>query len=179
MDGAPMDTGTVMGWVGSGTAVVCPNGCNYINANGQFTKFWAWANGTSGYYPVYGAGSLQYSIFAAAKAAINYINQTSQDEVREYAGEIYEDDNGIYSFTQPRPGTIDRSWVNPNAIPKGTSFVGDYHTHPGAPGYDSENFSEQDKTGAESYAKRYPDYYITFLGTPTWQIKPYYPRPLP
>jgi Domain of unknown function (DUF4329) len=48
----------------------------------------------------------------------------------EYYGSIYFiDSNGLYSSTTTTAGTADSAIPNPNDIPDGTEYAGDYHTH--------------------------------------------------
>lgn len=106
---------------------------------------------------------------ASAIDAIKDINPKSIAEGREYAGRIYKNPDGTYSYTAPNRGTKDSS--NPGSYPPGTTNGGYYHTH-GAddPGYDNENFSSADKTFSEREGA--PGY----LGTPKGAIKKYVPK---
>jgi hypothetical protein len=101
---------------------------------------------------------------AAAIAASNDINNTSISEGKEYAGWIYRNDDGTYSYTAPNAGTKDGS--DPGAQPDGGTAY--YHTH-GAndPGYDNENFSDADTNFAD---KKGVDGYVA---TPGGDIKKY------
>ena len=63
----------------------------------------------------------------AACHAITEINPKSISEGREYAGKVYRNKDGTYSYTAPRPGTKDSS--SPGSCPKGTTDEGNYHTH--------------------------------------------------
>ncbi|MCC7517509.1 MAG: DUF4329 domain-containing protein, partial [Pseudomonadales bacterium] len=104
----------------------------------------------------------------AGWAAVNDINHQSVREGREYAGRVYENADGSYSYTEPNPGTKDSS--TPPSVPDGTQNAGRYHTH-GAndPGYDNENYSDTDKQNAED--EGVPSY----LGTPSGDTKKYDP----
>ena len=104
----------------------------------------------------------------AGQAAVNYINSQSIKEDTEYAGEVYLDQNGIYSYTDPRKGTTAGSEVCPACIPDGTNFAGDYHTH-GAfsnGAYDDEHFSPTDKNSTLGLMQQYVGFMGGFLGTP-------------
>ncbi len=98
---------------------------------------------------------------AAGVEAEKRINPTSQKQKREYAGWLVKNPNGTYSVGAPHAGTAVSSTTGPE--PK--SAAGDYHTHPGIPGYDSEHFSRQDKWG--NIEEHLPGY----LGTPTRILK--------
>jgi RHS repeat-associated protein len=141
-----------------------PNGGHWHNQ-----EFFAFANGGTGYYSIGGGpGGLFYSFLQAGTAAINYINSQSVQENREYAGEIYLDQNGIYSYDDPRPGDFQSSLVEPDAVPDGTVFVGDYHTH-GADSngvFDDEHYSPQDENLTFQRMLDYSGYIGAFLGTP-------------
>ena len=106
---------------------------------------------------------------AAGRDAINDINPTSIKEGKEYAGRIYKNPDGTYSYTAPNPGTKDSS--NPGKHPDGTTNAGSYHTH-GANdlGYDNENFSDPDKNLSQGEGQ--PGY----LGTPGGRTKKYTPE---
>ncbi len=161
----------------SGSAVQCPNNiCIGLSlSDNRPVYFAATTNGPGRYYTTSGPGALFYSAEAAGTAAIDYINEKSKRENRKYAGEIYRDQNDIYSYTALRPGTVDSSIVDPNAIPEGTVSFGDYHTHGGSSltslftaRYRDENFSPGDLTGMDSFYRdpAYPSYRVGFVGTP-------------
>jgi RHS repeat-associated protein len=110
----------------------------------------------------------------AGANAINDINYTSIKAGAEYAGRIYSNPNGTFSYTAPVKGTLAGS--NPGPI--GPNNVGDYHTH-GAndPGYDNENFSNPgDITGITADNAASPGGNIGYLGTPMGVIKKYDPN---
>jgi len=82
------------------------------------------------------------------------INQTSINENREYGGMIYQNQDGTFSYTEPKQGTIDGvDPGGPASVPEGTKPVAYYHTHGGDdPQYDNENFSNiYDPIDKESY----------------------------
>lgn len=146
-----------------------PNPTDPTKGNWHWEEFHAFANNGSGFYSVgNGPGGIFFGLMQAGQAAINYINSQSVKENTEYAGEIYLDQNGIYSYTDPRQGDIAGSQVCPECIPGGTNFAADYHTHGGDSNgqYDDEHFSPQDKDSTLGYMQEYPAYMGGFLGTP-------------
>lgn len=135
------------------------------------TYSYAWSSPNI-YFDFYGLkpGDRYSSPDAAGEAAIRDINPKSIIESVEYAGRIYKKADGSYSYTKPRKGTKDTS--NAGSCPIFTQNAGDYHTHGGPlPGYDDENFADNDKDGNDS--ENVPGY----LGTPTGKIKVYMPLP--
>lgn len=109
---------------------------------------------------------------AAALQAIRDINRTSDLEKAEYAGRIYQNPDGTYSYTAPRtldPPSPIHSYFG--SCPKGTTSAGGYHTHPPYEKYDSNHFSDKDISNADSEQK--PSY----LGTPSGDVKKYDPAP--
>jgi RHS repeat-associated protein len=181
VDGIPMNAAQAGLLLKIGAAVQCPNNtCQGITNDGRFTQFHAFAGDGGGYYPVLGPGSIEYSYQQAGMAAIRNINQTSIDQNTEYAGELYQDANGIYSYDTPRPGSVSGSFVDPTAVPSGTNFIADYHTH-GANSngvYDDEHFStgpQSDVSGITALFGRYPNYVGGFLGTPGGRTEFYNP----
>ncbi|MDL5367279.1 DUF4329 domain-containing protein [Xanthomonas sp. NCPPB 2654] len=109
----------------------------------------------------------------AGANAINDINYTSIREGAEYAGRIYRNPNGTFSYTSPSRGSMAGS----SPGPVGPNSVGDYHTH-GAndPGYDNENFSNPDITGITADNAAAQNGNIGYLGTPAGKIKKYDPN---
>lgn len=107
----------------------------------------------------------------AAVDAITDINRTSIRDNVEYAGRIYRQPDGSFSYTAPRRGTIDSS--TPGSVPMWMENAGDYHTHGGPDrfyGEGSEEFSSGDKDLNES--EGVPGY----LGTPSGRILKYDPN---
>jgi len=101
----------------------------------------------------------------AALQAIDDVNNQSIQEGVEYAGRLYELNDGLYSYTSPNRGTKDRS--TPGFCENSRGY---YHTHgDNDPRYDNENFSPADKYIAE--LENYPGY----VGTPSGSIKKYVP----
>lgn len=99
---------------------------------------------------------------AAGYDALNYINAISVIESREYAGNIYQNRDGSYSYTAPRPGNQDTS--NPGPFTSNTTAF--YHTHGSEdPNYFNNEFSPAD----ESLALRTG--YNSYLGTPSEGFK--------
>ena len=104
----------------------------------------------------------------AANHAIEDVNSTSIKEGREYAGRIYQNSDGTYSYTAPNKGT--KSGSCPGETPADKKNEGYYHTHGSDdPGYDNENFSPEDKNFANNEGK--PGY----VGTPSGKTKKYDP----
>ena len=107
---------------------------------------------------------------AAGRDAIGDINSTSISEGREYAGRIYRNPDGTYSYTPPNAGTKDSSIIG--SWPDGTKNSGMYHTH-GAddPDYWNEIFSKDDIDIADS------ENVSSYLGTPSGSFQIYTPPP--
>jgi RHS repeat-associated protein len=115
---------------------------------------------------------------AAAIAALQDINPTSQRYGLEYAGRVYQTwfGFGSFSYTSPNEGTAYSSYPgNSFLAPIIHSFgfnAGSYHTH--TPGNDpalNENYSQGDINVSNSEGQ--PSY----LGTPSGQIYKYTPDP--
>ncbi len=104
---------------------------------------------------------------AAAIQAIKDINPTSIKQNIEYAGKIYKNADGTYSYTDPLGG--DERTSDVGHCPPGKDDEGDYHTHANAK--NGEDFSYVDKEGNDENGK--PGY----LGTPSGKIKKYTPNP--
>jgi hypothetical protein len=144
-----------------------------VNSAGSPVYFKATTNGPGNYYTCSGPGALYYSVQAAGIAAINYIIDTHGNVPREYGNDIYQDQNGVYSFNEPIQGadcTIDTQCsVDPSQFtePDGTEIMGIFHTHPFG--------------GEFSYPNDYaaPDalQVPAFLGNPRGCIQMYVPVP--
>lgn len=81
---------------------------------------------------------------AAATAALNEIMATSRGLNREFAGAIYMNRDGTFSYTRPRQGGKD--WSRPGPHPRGTHLAGNYHTHGRYdPKYAFRQFSKDDQ----------------------------------
>jgi len=77
---------------------------------------------------------------AAAAAATNDVNATSIAVDREFAGRLYQNPDGSYSYTPANIGESHSS--DPGPMPLGFPYAGRWHTHGDeSPGYDDENFS--------------------------------------
>lgn len=98
----------------------------------------------------------------AAIAALDAIFPQSEREDYEYAGRIYRNADGTYSYTTPtteknsHESDPDNGGAEGSRIPAGTSNAGIYHTHPKTPGYASEQFSGGD--GALAVREHVPNY---------------------
>jgi len=90
---------------------------------------------------------------AAAVAALLSVYAMTRSTKLEYAGRIYQNPDGSFSYTQGRtysqndPDIPNRNccpdFSTPGNVPAGTIDVGSYHTHPDSPGGSAE-FSGQD-----------------------------------
>lgn len=113
-------------------------------------------------------GDTYMTPMAAATAALNYINPLSIEECTEFAGCIFRNSDGTYSWTWPERGIMAGSsiikCVNTN-IDDIENMVGYYHTHGSAdPDYDNEHFSPPD-------IKLAADFGIdAYLGTPAGSL---------
>jgi len=102
----------------------------------QVEQFWAFANGGSGYYTIGdGPGSLSYSVDQAGQTATSYFEGKTQDDHRERAGNIYEDSGEVFSYnytaiSAPCPPVGQCTETHDTRVPDGSTFVGDWHTHP-------------------------------------------------
>ena len=104
---------------------------------------------------------------AAGADAVNDINWQSIQSNTEYAGRIYENPDGTYSYTAPTPGTA----ITSNPGPLTPSTVGSYHTHGGQlPGSNGEAFSYAD-IGVSILEGLFIQGYVAYLGTPDGVIK--------
>jgi RHS repeat-associated protein len=109
---------------------------------------------------------------AAGANAVNDINWTSIQTNTEYAGRIYQNSDGTYSYTAPIPGTDATSGPGPLT----PNSVGTYHTHgANVPGYLSEGFSSSDVSFSISEGLFIPGY-VAYLGTPFGVIKGFDPH---
>jgi uncharacterized Zn-binding protein involved in type VI secretion len=128
----------------------------------------------------------------AARAALQAANPQSIAENREFSGLIYQGADGQYYYTGPARGTA--TGANPYRdapAPPGTTVVGDYHTHgdyselddagnvvrtsdPARDDFNSDNFSDDDKTGIAADGAGTPGY-AGYLGTPSGTFRRYDP----
>ncbi len=112
------------------------------------------------------------SVREAGYAAISQYNGLSIQTNREYAGVIYANWLGGYSYTSPNVGTNDAS--DNGYAPIFHTEVGLYHTHAAYdPNYDNEDFSPTDLDTADNAndGNGVP----SFLGTPSGAILMYDP----
>ncbi|MFG6429799.1 RHS repeat-associated core domain-containing protein [Roseateles sp. LYH14W] len=109
----------------------------------------------------------------AGVTAVQDINPTSIKSGKEYAGRIYQNANGTYSYTKPNPGG--ETWSR--AGPMNANTVGDYHTH-GARLSESDNYFStglnSDISNIAFNARGRPGY-MGFLGAPNGSIRAYDP----
>jgi hypothetical protein len=91
---------------------------------------------------------------AAAIDALIAVDDLTQSTKLEYAGRIYQNVDGSFSYTrglndsQRDPSIPNRNccptFSTPGQVPKGTVAVGSYHTHPYDPGKTNAEFSPID-----------------------------------
>ena len=165
----------------AGAAALCPGGvCNGFNQRGQYLQYWAFATG-GGYYAYVGPGALYYSAQQAGIAAVQFTDPMSIKKNKEYSGNLYEDQNGVYSYTTPDPGHEDDSPFNPRNIPAGTTYVGSYHDHGAFLAASDENFSPNGCNGGHlcdlglAMSRLNPGGAPFFLGTPSGRVEVFYP----
>jgi RHS repeat-associated protein len=114
---------------------------------------------------------------SAAIWALYEINAKSQKEGLEYAGTIYQNPNGTYSYTAPEVGTPISSYSGP--APAGTKEVAAYHTHPATPGYEWEKFSLTDMNSSDRNSAKNNTSYPEYMESPSQTIRKYTPAPQP
>jgi RHS repeat-associated protein len=108
----------------------------------------------------------------AGENAVNDINWESIQTNTEYAGRIYQNSDGTYSYTAPVPGTATTSDPGPLT----PNSVGTYHTHGATmPGYNGEAFSPADISFSIGEGLFIPGY-IAYLGTPNGVIEAFDPH---
>ena len=127
----------------------------------------------------------------AAAGALKNSNGASINKNKEYAGLIYKGRDGKYHYTGPKEGTDQGANPHDAKAPRGSSVVGDYHTHgdysiAGPNGeairthdshrddFNSDHFSGVDKAGIAHDAIGKPDY-RGYLGTPSGKFLTYNP----
>ena len=165
-----------------GGVIICPsNECTRMGPNGM-QYFWASTNGPGSYYSYTGPGALYYSVEQAGIAAVQYSNPLSIKQNKEYSGNLYLDQNDVFSFTTPTSsGDVAASPFDPSNIPAGTIYAGSYHDHGAFLQASDENFSPQGCNGgqlcdlgiANSAALNGGN--PMFLGTPSGRVEVYYP----
>jgi hypothetical protein len=120
---------------------------------------------------------MQFSnvIDAGMMAATYAFWQSANDpQHNEWAGEIYKNPDGTYSFDTGRGGGAYTVGSCPECIPDGTDFVAGYHTHGILSGPDDLNadFSPGDSELIAYYAGRreYPKFIGGFLSSSSGQV---------
>jgi RHS repeat-associated protein len=108
----------------------------------------------------------------AGTSAVLSINPTSIQQGVEYAGRVYKNPDGSYSYTAPNRGTVaSSSHGSIGSLPPGTTNAGLYHTHGSAtPGYDNEHFSPQDRGNARR------EHVPSYLATPGGKVLKFDPN---
>jgi hypothetical protein len=137
-----------------GAASQCPlNVCSGFNNNGQFMQYSAFATGGN-YYANWGPGSMYYSFAAVAIAAAEWGHQEVGNLPIEPIGNLYQDPNGIFTFSLTGFGDCDLGSgvctgnVDPYATPESDSLVGFWHDHPfGYPASSADDRSTSDFWG--------------------------------
>jgi hypothetical protein len=88
----------------------------------------------------------------AAIAALKEIYKPSMDTGYEWAGNIYRNPDGTYSFSPPVTSrSPDESYPHQSPVPRGAEVVGTFHSHGGGSldGYETDElFSPDDKLKA-------------------------------
>jgi RHS repeat-associated protein len=180
MDGVDAPCDMVSAFISGGGAVQCPaNQCTRITTRGP-QYFWASTNGPGLYYNYSGPGSLYYSVEQAGEGAVEYSNPSSIKDNQEYSGNLYLDQNGVYSFTPPNTGGQTSSPFDPTNVPAGTTYAGSYHDHGSAMAPTDENFSPVGCNGGQLCdvgLAMSPDNVDMpmFLGTPGGRVEVFYP----
>jgi RHS repeat-associated protein len=100
----------------------------------------------------------------AGTQAVRDINPISIRQNREYAGWVYKNLDGTFSYTEAKRGLP--ASVEPESRSILRNEEGMYHTHGGYdPAYDGESFSVADKEISQHFDEP------SFLGTPSGEIK--------
>ena len=161
------------GFNGSAADVQCPdNVCWGQNQYGSYVQFVATMNGNYFQCDIAGDFSTQQ---AAGKAATTCGIGESKAWGVEFSGNIYQSDDGSYSFTLP--ATIfdpHHSAWDPANIPDGTTYAGFYHTHD----TEGENDVNEQFSGRDEYLETSSPMNLafpTYLGTAGGRIIMYDP----
>ena len=127
----------------------------------------------------------------AARAALNNANPQSIQDNKEYAGLIYQDQDGKYYYTDPEGGNGDTSQPYDSPAPAGATVVGSYHTHgdystmdangnpvrtddPGKDQFNSDDFSREDKAFFQAHSAPGQNH-TGYVGTPSGKFRRYDP----
>lgn len=120
------------------------------------------------------AGDKYTTIDRAGVAAVTDVLVVSVTQNREYAGVIYGNWDGTYSYTEANPGT--EAYSYPGDAPWFHDKVGIYHTHgQAAPNKDTENFSHPNPDGIGDTGLSDELGIPNYLGTARFAIKKYDP----
>lgn len=119
----------------------------------------------------------------AAIAVLDWANPLSVRNNLEYGGWIFRDASGRFGFTAPYSGGETSFRPTAVPVPEAVEIVGQYHTHgdysiftaderiertsdPERDDFNSDRFSEQDRSVFELLVQRYPGM-TAYLGTPS------------
>jgi Domain of unknown function (DUF4329) len=136
----------------------------------------------------------QASVPSADAAAYRAMEQANPQSIRsnlEYGGYVFKDQNtGRYSASNPVSGTPTGFDPRGLPVPAGKEVVGLYHTHgdysldvngqtvrtsnAALDGYNSDHFSQQDKSYFRSAARGQPEY-TGYVGTPSGEFRSFDP----
>lgn len=104
----------------------------------------------------------------AALAAMREANPRTTADMKEYAGWIYRNPDGTFTYDPPTRGQLASVTNMPTPPPNAVAW---YHTHPNHPDYDGENFSGATGDRGYSRATGRPAY----VSTPTGRVMRYDP----
>jgi len=145
IDGLEAPTGMVQSLLKGGGGLECPNNqCARVGTDNRLQYFAATTSGTGAYYNYRGPGSMFYSVQAAGAAAASATAQ-GQNDKHEYWSNIYQDDNGLYSYSALQQGPLCQVGQNchwsPDYNDHPGTLVGGAHNHPA--NFGSEEFSQR------------------------------------
>ncbi|HXN73876.1 MAG TPA: RHS repeat-associated core domain-containing protein [Candidatus Acidoferrales bacterium] len=187
IDGIATDCSTATALLQGGLGVQCPdNVCEGTGPDGRQMFFFVTVNGGGSYYAYSGYGALFFSADAAAIGFVNSYESLSETDQGEYNTTIYQDSNGVYSYSDPSFSACDPisgtpfsscvSAADPTNVPDDATAVGTAHTHPLE---DAMNQSDiiygGDIVGANSLYLDYPTINAQYVGTVSGRVLLYVP----